>query len=203
MRGFRESFGLGEEPRQGQMVAHLAVVTRQGLTETLNRSAYVVLFLAHPSESGKTGRRRLWIVAAGSQLVERYMKRCLAYGMFPGFFSHNASKGHYFTRPELYERDRPLFQKYVPLCQRVAEAGWEPVTLARADDEGIYVERYGDKFLTVFNDTGRERRVSISVQMATAGAITDLVSGRAVSLREGQVALSLDAEDVAVLQLHP
>ena len=137
------------------------------------------------------------------ELVERYMKRCLAYGMFPGFFSHNASQGHYFTRPELYERDRPLFQKYVPLCQRVAEAGWEPVTLARADDEGIYVERYGDKFLTVFNDTGRERRVSISVQMATAGAITDLVSGRAVSLREGQVALSLDAEDVAVLQLHP
>jgi len=24
-------------------------------------------------------------------LVERYMKRCLAYGRFPGFFSHNAS----------------------------------------------------------------------------------------------------------------
>ena len=57
------------------------------------------------------------------ELVERYMKRCLAYGMFPGFFSHNASQGHYFTRPELYDRDRPLFKKYVPLCRRVAEAG--------------------------------------------------------------------------------
>ena len=33
------------------------------------------------------------------ELVERYMKRALAYGMFPGFFSHNASQGHYFTRP--------------------------------------------------------------------------------------------------------
>ncbi len=27
------------------------------------------------------------------ELVEKYMKRCLAYGMFPGFFSHNASAG--------------------------------------------------------------------------------------------------------------
>ncbi len=64
------------------------------------------------------------------ELVEKYMKRSLAYGMFPGFFSHNASQGHYFTRPELYDRDRPLFKKYVPLCKRVAEAGW------RADHAG-------------------------------------------------------------------
>ena len=62
------------------------------------------------------------------ELVEKYMKRALAYGMFPGFFSHNASEGHYFTRPELYDRDRPLFTKYVPLCRKVAEAGWEPMT---------------------------------------------------------------------------
>ena len=50
------------------------------------------------------------------------MKRSLAYGCFPGFFSHNAAEGHYFTRPELYDRDRPLFRKYVPLCKLVAEA---------------------------------------------------------------------------------
>ncbi len=32
------------------------------------------------------------------ELVEKYMKRCLAYGMFPGFFSANASEGQYFAR---------------------------------------------------------------------------------------------------------
>ena len=79
------------------------------------------------------------------ELVEKYMKRSLAYGMFPGFFSHNASQGHYFTRPELYDRDRPLFKKYVPLCKRVAEAGWEPVTRARSSDEQVYVERFGER----------------------------------------------------------
>ena len=46
-----------------------------------------------------------------NELVERYMKRALAYGMFPGFFSHNASEGHYFTRPSLYNRDRALLKK--------------------------------------------------------------------------------------------
>ena len=38
------------------------------------------------------------------------MKRSLAYGMFPGYFSADASTGHYFKRPELYNRDRPLFK---------------------------------------------------------------------------------------------
>ncbi|MBU4015831.1 hypothetical protein KJ878_06620 [Patescibacteria group bacterium] len=77
-------------------------------------------------------------------LVEKYMKRSLAYGMFPGFFSHNASEGHYFTRPQLYNRDRPLFMKYVPLCGKLARAGWEPVTMAHSSDDKIYVERFGD-----------------------------------------------------------
>ncbi|MHC4583556.1 MAG: hypothetical protein ACYS3N_03460, partial [Planctomycetota bacterium] len=84
------------------------------------------------------------------ELVEKYMKRCLAYGMYPGFFSHNASQGHYFTRPALYERDRDLFKKYVPLCRLVAEAGFEPITHARSSDEQIYIERFGSRYLTVF-----------------------------------------------------
>jgi len=134
-------------------------------------------------------------------LVEKYMKRSLAYGMFPGFFSHNASQGHYFTRPELYDRDRDLFKKYVPLCRLVAEAGWEPVTLARSDNQGVYVERFGDRYLTVFNDTDRRQDVTLAVEMSTAGEISDLVTERAVPLKDGKIAMTLESEDVAVLQL--
>ena len=57
------------------------------------------------------------------ELVEKYMKRSLAYGMFPGFFSHNASQGHYFTRPELYDRDRPLFKKICAALQAGCRSG--------------------------------------------------------------------------------
>ena len=121
--------------------------------------------------------------------------------MFPGFFSHNASQGHYFTRPELYERDRPLFRKYVPLCKRVAEAGWEPVTLARSSDERVHVERFGTRYLTVFNDSPEKRMATVTYDGKAAASGRDLVTGRTVDWREGRTALTLGGEDVAVLDL--
>ena len=135
------------------------------------------------------------------ELVERYMKRSLAYGMFPGFFSHNASQGHYFTRPELYERDRPLFKKYIPLCKLVAEAGWEPVTLARSSDSRVYVERFGDKLFTVFNDSPERRTVRIELDGHNPTSARELVRGRAITWRNRRTSLTLEGEDVAVIQM--
>lgn len=135
------------------------------------------------------------------ELVEKYMKRCLAYGMFPGFFSHNASQGHYFTRPELYERDRDLFKKYVPLCKLVAEAGWEPITNAHSNDRKIYVERFGSGHLTIFNDSPERRTVTITLDGYTAVANRELVHSQKINLSNGRIILTLDAEDVAVIQM--
>lgn len=136
------------------------------------------------------------------ELVEKYMKRSLAYGMFPGFFSHNASQGHYFTRPELYDRDRALFKKYVPLCQRVAEAGWEPITQARSSDDHVYVERFGSRYLTVFNDSPQRRTTTIALDGLQATAARELVSGKAVAWQAAATSITLDGEDVAVLELR-
>lgn len=135
-------------------------------------------------------------------LVEKYMKRSLAYGMFPGFFSHNASQGHYFTRPELYDRDRPLFKRYVPLCKRVAEAGWEPVTLARSSDERVYVERYGRRYLTVFNDSPDRRTTTVRLEGLKPSAARELLAGRPIAWQNGETSLTLDGEDVAVIELE-
>jgi hypothetical protein len=137
-------------------------------------------------------------------VVERYMKRALAYGMFPGFFSHNASQGHYFTRPELYNRDRRLFKKYVPLCKQVAEAGWEPITLARSSDANVYVERFGDRYLTVFNDSAQERTVTVELDPAfrdAASSTPELVGGETISWSDGRARMTLEAEDIAVIDL--
>jgi hypothetical protein len=135
------------------------------------------------------------------QFVERYMKRALAYGMFPGFFSHNASQGHYFTRPELYNRDRPLFRKYVPLVKRVAEAGWEPIPRARSSDERVYVERFGTRYLTVFNDGPGRRTATIHLDFDPPPTTRELLTGRTLAWQDRQTTLTLDAEDVAVLDL--
>jgi len=134
-------------------------------------------------------------------LVEKYMKRCLAYGMFPGFFSHNASQGAYFTRPELYNRDRPLFKKYVPLCKRVAEAGWEPITRAAGSDPHVYVERFGDKYVTVFNDSPERKTATVTLDPGWRTAHRKLLAGEALEPPAASVALALDAEDVEVLEL--
>lgn len=139
--------------------------------------------------------------------VEKYMKRALAYGMFPGFFSHNASQGHYFTRPELYERDRPLFKKYVPICKVVAEAGWEPITRATSSDERVHVERFGrvekgPLYLTVFNDSNAPRTAAISLECPAPESSKDLVSGRTVRREDRSIRLTLPGEDVAVIELR-
>jgi hypothetical protein len=136
------------------------------------------------------------------ELVEKYMKRALAYGMFPGFFSHNASQGHYFTRPKLYERDRPLFSKYVPLCKRVAEAGWEPITLARSSDQRVYLERFGERYLTVFNDSADRRTAAITLEGDAPASSRELVGGKAIEWRDGKATVTLDGEDVAVIELR-
>jgi hypothetical protein len=136
------------------------------------------------------------------ELVERYMKRSLAYGMFPGFFSHNASQGHYFTRPELYERDRDLFKKYVPLCKLVAEAGWQPITLARSSDSHVYVERFGDRYLTVFNDSSERRTVSITSEQDTPNTARDLINDRTITWHNQITELTLDGEDVAIIDMN-
>jgi hypothetical protein len=135
-------------------------------------------------------------------LVEKYMKRCLAYGMFPGFFSADASTGQYFQRPELYERDRPLFKKYVPLCKLVAEAGWEPITRARSSDPKVYIERFGEKYLTVFNDSPEPRTATITLEGKPPAASRELVGGKAIEWKEGKATFTLQGEDVAVFELR-
>ena len=133
-------------------------------------------------------------------LVEKYMKRAIAYGMFPGFFSHNASQGHYFTRPELYNRDRPLFKKYVPLCRKLAEAGWEPVTKATCDCSDVHIERFGDRYLTVLNDGPQRRTVKVKWEPDLgATQCHELVANQIIISHDRTVSLTVDPGDIAVL----
>jgi hypothetical protein len=139
----------------------------------------------------------------GADLTEKYMRRCLAYGMFPGFFSADASTGHYFSRDDLYGRDRPLFKRYMPLIRRVAEAGWRPVTGVRSSDEKAYVERWGERLLTVFNDSPERRTAVLTLDgMPAPARCRDILRGTDVPFAGGRASVTLDAEDVAVLELE-
>ena len=105
------------------------------------------------------------------EFVERYMKRCAFYAIFPSMFDEEAaSKDPYWASPKKwYERDRDLFKRYIPLIQTLAKAGWEPITHAWTDNEKVYVERYGasgEIFLTVLNDSDAPQEFTLTIDAA-------------------------------------
>ncbi len=105
--------------------------------------------------------------------VEKYFARCCYYGVLPSFFSHNAAGAVYWNRPELYNRDRDLFRKYIPVIRAADEAGWEPVTLATVDAPDVWVERFGTGttvYFTVFNSGKAAADAKLRVDLRALGA---------------------------------
>ncbi len=115
--------------------------------------------------------------------IERYMQRCLFYGMYPGFFSENASTDCFFENPEWYEPARPLFKKYIPLLRTIGSAGWQALTHAWADG-GAYIERYGVPesgvlFFTLLNETQSEVDTRVTIDLTSLG-----LAGKPLRLQE-------------------
>jgi len=130
--------------------------------------------------------------------VERYFARCLAFGMFPSFFSANAATGHYFSQPALYERDRPLFRKYLPLVTALAEAGWRPVNLlVRTDDAAVVCEQFGEDCFTLYNPKPKERTVVLRTDRPER-RVTELLTSAETSFAEGRLEVTLPPEGCRV-----
>lgn len=142
------------------------------------------------------------------ETTERFMRRSLAFGMFPGFFSADASTGHYFKNPDLFERDRPLFKKYLPIIRQVAEAGWEPIPLTASNCENVIVQRFGTKpnlFLTVYNDSDQPQTVRLAFDprlnaITDKSEWTDALTGQTIRVENGSAEITIQPWDVAVLK---
>lgn len=158
----------------------------------------------------------------GKAEMELYMKRALAYGILPGFFDWPPSGlgpgGQYWNHPEYYERDRDLFRKYLPLCQTLARAGWEPVTQARSSNPRVFVERFGRGeeglvWLTLFNEEARPQTTRLTVNPQGLGLdprslqALEILTRQPVRFeeKEGRLTaeLEIEADGVALLQLGP
>ncbi|HMF07593.1 MAG TPA: PKD domain-containing protein, partial [Thermoanaerobaculia bacterium] len=75
--------------------------------------------------------------AASASQVLSFVQQALLLGYFPGF------NGNYWDSSAAYERDRALFKQYIPLVQKEAAAGWQPVNYASSTDPNVQVERFG------------------------------------------------------------
>lgn len=133
-------------------------------------------------------------------MMEKYMKRVIAYGLFPSVFSGTNVGKHYFKFPEYYNRDRPLFKKYIPVCKKVSEAGWSPVNrLVESPDLSVWAEQFGGDLVTVFNNAKEPKRVKLRAKGGHTAA-KELLSGETVEFRSGVCELDFGAEDLKVLR---
>lgn len=155
----------------------------------------------------------------GRPEMELFMKRCLAYGVYPGFFDWPPSGlgpgGQYWNHAKYFERDRDIFRKYQPLCRQLALAGWEPTTRARSSNPAVFVERFGPRqgviWFSLLNEEQQAQSTTLAIDLQPFGLKpaevrgVDLVSGAPVPLRAsgGSVVaeLQIAADGVMALQL--
>jgi hypothetical protein len=116
--------------------------------------------------------------------MERYMRRCLFYDIFPSVFSADAATKNYWTQPMLYDRDRPLFKMTIPALQTLSHAGWEPVTWARTSDRQVWVERYGTRLFTMMNSTGAALTTRVTIELDKLLPAAKLRSVRTVTVTD-------------------
>ena len=147
------------------------------------------------------------------ELVERCFQRCLFYGIWPGFFDQEAaSKDPYWASAnKWYERDRPLFKKYIPLLQRLTAAGWQPLTHATCSNTNIMVERFGPAesgavFITLLNDTTETQSGTLTIDLKALGydqtvSARELIAGNPVTLSSSACQISLRPEQAEALCL--
>ncbi len=146
------------------------------------------------------------VPAMTPEQMERYFANQLLYGFWPGISTAGggtepgyAHMHRYFQDPELLERDRELFRRYLPIFDALNEAGWEPVTGVVPDDTRVLVERYGsgpETLLAVHNpgDDAAEVTLTFSADGWEAGAAgtmdwRELLTGTTVQARTEDGAL--------------
>jgi hypothetical protein len=100
--------------------------------------------------------------------IENYIKYSTFYAIFPSI--QGAGLENYFYNNTLFERDRDLFKKYVPIIKNISKAGWEPIPYANVDNNNIKIERYGylDKnnlYYTVLNNNHTTQNGSIVIDL--------------------------------------
>lgn len=146
------------------------------------------------------------------EMVDRYMRRCLFYGMFPSMFSFNAQDAPYWENPAWYNRDRDLFKKYLPHIVNLSKAGWEPVTGAAADNGKIFIEQFGRSgdeivYITCCNQTDgtQEGRIDLAKLITGKGKlqVDEPLKGRthSVDISNSRLHLKLETDEVILLKL--
>lgn len=105
--------------------------------------------------------------------METYINDQMFYGMFPGIWYASGKRDDYWADATLYERDRGMFKRCIPIIKEISSAGWEPIPYATADNRNIKFERYGGiedgLYYTVGNSGSTTESGVLSVDLSKFG----------------------------------
>jgi hypothetical protein len=93
----------------------------------------------------------------------------LFYGIHPGVWVREENEDGQTEPAWSTEANRRLFGGLSPVFRRLSAAGWEPVTRARSSNPHVWVERYGDRFLTLRNETDEVQTFGLSLEAPFTG----------------------------------
>ena len=137
-------------------------------------------------------------------MVDRYLQRSLFYGIYPSMFSVDAASDPYWADPALYNRDRDLFKRYIPLVREIGEEGWEPVTWATSSNPEVLVDRFGSRYLTVFNGTERESETRIHIGIPVGRTARERITDTRLTVSDDKdLLLSVPAQSARLIDLMP
>lgn len=104
-----------------------------------------------------------------SETLENYFKYYSFYGMYSkvGRAGNNI---YYWQNLSLYERDRNLFKKYIPIINNLSKAGWETIPYANIDNPNVQFERYGSNeknnlYYTIRNEKIETQNFTLSIKV--------------------------------------
>jgi len=122
--------------------------------------------------------------------IKIYIKNEMFYGIFPSIYGAGRNRfDNYWFDDSLYERDRDLFSKYIPIIKELSNAGWEPIPYALADNKNLKIERYGrpennNVYFTIKNDQLSLQRGNVTFYLSEIGfntsskvKIKEMISG--------------------------
>ncbi len=145
-------------------------------------------------------------------MVEKYFQRSMFYAVYPSMFSVNAADHPYWDNPKWYNRDRPLFLKYIPVIKRLSAAGWEPLTYATTNTTTVYVERYGSRLFTLLNDSNQAADATLTIDLQALSLaslnpiqVVNVFTGAELPIQRNgtklTVTLHLDAQQATALEI--
>lgn len=146
-----------------------------------------------------------------SHELETFLQQCIPYGFVPGLHSADGYDQLYWRNSAWLKRDRTLLDKYLPVIQRLSNAGWKPVSNARCINPEVRLESFGPDGTTSLYTLHNTSDAAVNALIELPASLEDEIvlyplSGR-VLLREAGSAAPIECRlgpgGISVLSVFP